>query len=90
VNNFFDAVGTVRMEAFVERARKYEGPSSVEQGQGQGQERRPTRKSFRTRQGRKKDLEFWGVGDGSGGLGLGHGHVYGPMVGEGGDPFRGF
>lgn len=88
MNNFFDAVGTVRMEAFVERARKYEGSSPVEQGQGQ--ERRSTRKSFRMRQGRKKDLEFWGVGDGGGGLGLGHGHGHGHVVGEGGDPFRGF
>lgn len=81
VNNFFDAVGTVRMEAFVEqRPGEYEGHG---EGQGQGQERRtPARKSHRTREGRKKDLEYWGVscehgvGNGSGswkgGGGVGH------------------
>jgi len=93
VNNFFDAVGTVRMEAFVEqRSRKYEASSSLEQGQ----DRRPTRKAYRTRQGRKKDLEYWGVGNGNGNGngnasgGFGHGHVYGQRVEDGVDPFRGF
>lgn len=47
VNNFFDAVGTVRMEAFVDR------PGMP----------RP-RQSYRTRQGRKKDMSYWGAGPG--------------------------
>ncbi|KAI4256098.1 MAG: hypothetical protein L6R42_006410 [Xanthoria sp. 1 TBL-2021] len=53
-NDFFDAVGTVRMEAFVDK-RSDGGP---------GQTRR--RNSFRTRQGRKKDMSYWGIqGEGS-------------------------
>lgn len=72
VNNFFDAVGTVRMEAFVDRPRRYDGEEQVQ---------RPPRKSYRTRQGRKKDMSYWGA----------------QRVEEGGevvfrpdDPFRGF
>ena len=83
VNNFFDAVGTVRMEAFVERPRNQEGPVPP---MGQRHERGPARKSHRTRQGRKKDLEYWGVGNGSANGGPGHG----TRVAEGGDPFGGF
>lgn len=45
LNNFFDAVGTVRMEAFVDR-----------------QHEPKQRQSYRTRQGRKKDMSYWGVG----------------------------
>jgi hypothetical protein len=41
VNNFFDAVGTVRMDAFVDRNERPRG-------------------SYRTRQGRKKDMSYWG------------------------------
>ncbi len=78
VNNFFDAVGTVRMEAFVERPRRHDM---------EGQDQRLTRKSYRTRQGRKKDMSYWGASNA--------GHAQ--QVGEGGevpfrsdDPFRGF
>ena len=74
VNNFFDAVGTVRMEAFVDR-----------------QHEPRQRQSYRTRQGRKKDMSYWGGGppsegsvrpsvDGSEGSGIYRSE----------DPFRGF
>lgn len=53
-NNFFDAVGTVRMEAFIEHDRS-RGPSSPGQRRKEGKGPRP-------RQGRKKDLSYWGVG----------------------------
>lgn len=49
-NNFFDAVGTVRMEAFVDEE---EQPAPA---------RRKDAKSQRARQGWKKDLSYWGVG----------------------------
>lgn len=54
-NNFFDAVGTVRMEAFIDPGEKAKGPSSPGH-------RRKERKGARTRQGRKKDLSYWGLG----------------------------
>ena len=49
-NNFFDAVGTVRMEAFVDEEEKQAPP------------RRKDARSQRARQGWKKDLSYWGVG----------------------------
>ncbi|KAL8710847.1 MAG: hypothetical protein Q9220_004650 [cf. Caloplaca sp. 1 TL-2023] len=52
-NDFFDAVGTVRMEAFVDKAA---GPSI----QAGGDPSHP-RQSYRTRQGRKKDMSYWGI-----------------------------
>ena len=51
-NNFFDAVGTIRMEAFVD------GEHKGLNGYAQKKERR----SYRTRHGRKKDMSYWGVG----------------------------
>lgn len=54
-NNFFDAVGTVRMEAFIEQGERTKGSSSP------GHKRKEW-KGQRTRQGRKKDLSYWGVG----------------------------
>ncbi|KAI9878356.1 MAG: hypothetical protein M1830_001137 [Pleopsidium flavum] len=77
VNNFFDAVGTVRMEAFVERPRGY----TEEQNQ------RPTRKSYRTREGRKKDMSYWGVNNGGHALPVEEG---GEVPFRSDDPFRGF
>ena len=49
-NNFFDAVGTVRMEAFID--------------EGESQVPLHTKETIvhRGRQGRKKDLSYWGVG----------------------------
>ena len=49
--NFFDAVGTVRMEAFVERTK------GVERGYYGSREQEKAR-----RQGRRKDLGHWGIG----------------------------
>lgn len=49
-NNFFDAVGTVRMEAF------------IDEGEKQAPQRRKEAKTHRTNQARKKDLSYWGVG----------------------------
>jgi hypothetical protein len=70
VNNFFDAVGTVRMDAFVDRNERPRG-------------------SYRTRQGRKKDMAYWGGGP--------EGDFPRPENSEDGffqvrseDPFRGF
>ena len=80
-NNFFDAVGTVRMEAFVEPGERAKGSASPghQRKEGKGQ---------RTRQGRKKDLSYWGVG----------GPIMPPVNTVGGseppgkndDPFKGF
>ncbi|KAG8532594.1 uncharacterized protein KY384_002471 [Bacidia gigantensis] len=69
-NDFFDAVGTVRMEAFVQDKENHQAPKR--------KAKEP--RSFRTRQGKKKDLSYWGVTEGSAGS-------------EGRrseDPFRGF
>ncbi|KAL9116600.1 MAG: hypothetical protein Q9187_006874, partial [Circinaria calcarea] len=87
--NFFDAVGTIRMEAFVDRTVKYLGREhrnrsglasellAAQQGLGDvyrpyaaEEGKKPGRNSYRTRQGRKKDLSYWGA-NGSGGGGPG-------------------
>ncbi|KAL8736905.1 MAG: hypothetical protein Q9181_002223 [Wetmoreana brouardii] len=52
-NDFFDAVGTVRMEAFVDRTKA----SMAEAAMGRG----PSASSYRTRRGRKKDMSYWGI-----------------------------
>lgn len=52
-NNFFDAVGTVRMEAFIDHGDRTKRPSSPKRKDGRG---------HRARHGRKKDLSYWGVG----------------------------
>ncbi|KAL8772135.1 MAG: hypothetical protein Q9209_002570 [Squamulea sp. 1 TL-2023] len=51
-NDFFDAVGTVRMEAFVD---KHNAESADARG------KTLPRNSYRTRQGRKKDMSYWGI-----------------------------
>ncbi|MCJ1434754.1 hypothetical protein MMC27_004124 [Xylographa pallens] len=73
MGNFFDAVGTVRMEAFVDRTRGVENDyvrtqSARDERSGSRQhdrleeeEKRPPRSSYRTRQGRKKDMSYWGA-----------------------------
>jgi hypothetical protein len=74
--NFFDAVGTVRMEAFVDRTRGHvnERKESYIPWNGyprdrpyqplQEMDKKPPRNSYRTRQGRKKDMSYWGAGPG--------------------------
>ncbi|KAL8681300.1 MAG: hypothetical protein Q9186_002564 [Xanthomendoza sp. 1 TL-2023] len=52
-NDFFDAVGTVRMEAFVDQPKQ--------QSVGSERETAVPRNSYRTRQGRKKDMRYWGI-----------------------------
>ena len=47
-DNFFDSAGTVRMEAFVDGKESNEYVLTSRS------------KSKRTRQGRKKDMSFWG------------------------------
>lgn len=75
-NNFFDAVGTVRMEAF------------IDEGEKQAPQRRKESKTHRTRQGRKKDLSYWGVGGSIGqDLRLQQGNE---SRWKGDDPFKGF
>ena len=49
-NNFFDAVGTVRMEAFIDEGEKRTPPRKKES------------RAHRAKQCRKKDLSYWGVG----------------------------
>lgn len=70
-DNFFDTAGTVRMEAFVN-----------------GKEREcvitPRGKSYRTRQGRKKDMSFWGFDASVARSGMGNARL--KME----DPFTGF
>ena len=70
-DNFFDSVGTVRMEAFVDRKEK----EYVLTTRG---------KSYRTRQGRKKDMSFWGLDASSASSALGSARL------QGEDPFTGF
>ncbi|KAL8930806.1 MAG: hypothetical protein Q9208_000347 [Pyrenodesmia sp. 3 TL-2023] len=52
-NDFFDAVGTVRMEAFVDNTKQ--------EAVKAGKEKSLPRSSYRTRQGRKKDMRYWGI-----------------------------
>lgn len=69
-DNFFDTAGTVRMEAFVDRNEKEYVLT--------------TRGSYRTRQGRKKDMSFWGLEASGASSALGS-----PRL-KGEDPFTGF
>ena len=73
-DQLYEGGGTVRMEAFVKGQEKKEYVVSTRG------------KSYRTRQGRKKDMSFWGLGfDASaGGSGLNSAKVTGE------DPFTGF
>ncbi|KAI4089924.1 MAG: hypothetical protein LQ344_005025 [Seirophora lacunosa] len=52
-NDFFDALGTMRMEAFVDRRQQEPADS--------GKEKPPPRSSYRSRQVGKKDLRYWGI-----------------------------
>ena len=68
-NNFFDAVGTVRMEAFVEN----------EENHGGEKKRLKESKSYRSKQGKKKNMmSYWGVSEG------------GDARQKAEDPFKGF
>ena len=83
-DNFFDPAGTMRMEAFVVNDGEHHMPDyrAVEPTIRGKKESR----SYRTRQGRKKDLSYWGVAEATGGSGQTEGG--GRMKGE--DPFMGF
>lgn len=76
-NNFFDAVGTVRMEAFIDEGEKAMPSGATET------------LTHRGRQGRKKDLSYWGFGGP-----IGHDLMKMQRGNElrwrGDDPFRGF
>ncbi|KAL8967641.1 MAG: hypothetical protein Q9183_002819 [Haloplaca sp. 2 TL-2023] len=76
-NDFFDAVGTVRMEAFVDKTESNVAAASKPAG------------SYRTRQGRKKDLSYWGIMNQASSE-----DVAAPQVGKptwrSEDPFQGF
>lgn len=69
-DNFFDTAGTVRMEAFVDRK---ENDYVLTRG-----------KHYRTRQVRKKDMNFWGFDASGASSALGNVRV------KGEDPFTGF
>ncbi|KAL9036835.1 MAG: hypothetical protein Q9180_004067 [Flavoplaca navasiana] len=81
-NDFFDAVGTVRMEAFVDKP--FAGAADIGHGKSL------PGNSFRTRPGRKKDMSYWGIqGEGSSMIGPAPA-VGGPSTWRVEDPFRGF
>lgn len=80
-NYLLDAAGTVRMEAFVDDKVK----RAIEQGQGS---KSLPRSSYRTRQGRKKDLSYWGVGERNGSDGVAPTKIEGRLGPD--DPFKGF
>ncbi|KAK4693536.1 hypothetical protein P7C71_g3884, partial [Lecanoromycetidae sp. Uapishka_2] len=73
-DNFFDPIGTVRMEAFVDK-----GPDYVTEVTKKKEGR-----SYRTRRGRKKDLSYWGVDESMDSSGLGGLRL------RSDDPFTGF
>ena len=77
-NNFFDAVGTVRMEAFVEEKESMERERE--------RRRQPPLGNSWAKGHSKKDLRYWGVG---GELNNGMDGVMGAGMGME-DPFRGF
>ncbi|KAL8714696.1 MAG: hypothetical protein Q9225_006534 [Loekoesia sp. 1 TL-2023] len=80
-NDFSDAVGTVRMEAFVDRAKQ----GKAEPAKGQS----VPRSSYRTRRGRRKDMSYWGISGEASNQG-----AFAPPGSKPGwrveDPFRGF
>lgn len=80
-NNFFDAVGTVRMEAFIDHGENGYGQSSQVH-------RKKDSKGHRMKQGRKKDLSYWGLGGPIGDdLSMARGNE---SRWRGDDPFKGF
>ena len=97
--NFFDAVGTVRMEAFVDRTRGYVNERTEPYNAWSGNpkdrlyqppqevDKKPPRNSYRTRQGRKKDMSYWGAGPGGAGPGVA---VSGSKAVSRRDPFENF
>ena len=77
-SDYLDAIGTVRMEAFVDRTtREVSKGTSLPRG------------SYRTRQGRKKDLSYWGMAEGGDQFDVGAVSGSRPKWGEE-DPFKGF
>ena len=62
-DNFFDPAGTMRMEAFVV-GRSENVP--LERAQTDHARAKKEARSYRTRQGRKKDLSYWGVAESAG------------------------
>jgi hypothetical protein len=106
VNNFFDAMGTVRMEAFVERSTRFEYPDELEEverlgGIAAAKRRRGLRQDRRKRESgggwsARGAEEWYGVTSGGGSRTDGEELVGGMGSNVGGvgwgreDPFRGF
>lgn len=103
-NNFFDAVGTVRMEAFIDERDRYT-PSRNKEPVPQLQQRRVRQQRQQQRQqhqqqqsshSRKRDMGYWGLGN----VGPIRGHEAPQMMHhsrsivetrwKGDDPFKGF
>ncbi|KAL6714683.1 hypothetical protein ACLMJK_008108 [Lecanora helva] len=80
-DNFFDPAGTMRMEAFVEDSR---GSEPLERIKTEPVKGKREARSYRTRQGRKKDLSYWDAAETAGGGGA----EGAPLKDE--DPFTGF
>jgi len=60
-DNFFDPVGTMRMEAFVRNSMMEKQMPELTK-----EESKKGKRSYRTKQGRKKDMSYWGVAEGAG------------------------
>ena len=71
-DNFFDPAGTMRMEAFVVGRDENESPDLFKTGSTKVKKES---RSHRTRQGRKKDLSYWGVMETAGASGGGSGRM---------------
>lgn len=81
-DNFFDPVGTMRMEAFVMDSNEMEPLSKLTTAEPSKAKKKS--RSYRTRQGRKKDLSYWGVAESAEGSGVGNRRI------KDEDPFTGF
>ena len=81
-DNFFDPAGTMRMEAFVRSADENEAPVRAK---AEAPKAKKESRSYRTRQGRKKDLGYWGVAEPKTGSRAAGGERMGDE-----DPFTGF
>jgi len=69
-DNFFDPIGTMRMEAFVRNSLIENQTPALPK-----EEPKKAKRSYRTKQGRRKELSYWGVA---------------ASAGIKGDPFTGF
>lgn len=98
-NNFFDAVGTVRMEAFIDERDRYATPSRNKDAITSSLPHRSVRQQRQQQQSshsRKKDMGFWGGSNGGPIIGhdapqmMHHSRSSVETRWKGDDPFKGF